>query len=75
MAFWTLIAIGFGELHGMQGHQFYSFFYYSAVVCTTLGFGDIIPIGPAKIMTDMEALIGSLFSPASMPVHQRKPRQ
>ena len=61
LAFWGLISIGFGELHGMQNHQFYSFFYYSAVVYTTLGFGDIIPIGPAKILTAMESLIGLGF--------------
>ena len=61
MAFWALIAIGFGELHGIQSHQFYAFFYYSAVVYTTLGFGDIIPLGPAKILTAMEVLIGLGF--------------
>jgi len=61
MAFWVLIATGFGELHGIQSHQFYAFFYYSAVVYTTLGFGDIIPLGPAKILTAMEALIGLGF--------------
>jgi len=61
MAFWALIAIGFGELQGMRSHQFYSFFYYSAVVYTTLGFGDIIPLGPAKILTAMESLIGLGF--------------
>jgi hypothetical protein len=61
MAFWALITLGLGELHGMHTHEFYSFFYYSAVVYTTLGFGDIIPIGPAKILTAMEAIIGLGF--------------
>ena len=37
------------------------YFYYSAVVYTTLGFGDIIPIGPTKILTGFEALIGLGF--------------
>jgi hypothetical protein len=60
-AFWILIANGLGELHGVQNHEFYSFFYYSAVVYTTLGFGDVIPLGPAKILTAMGALIGLGF--------------
>ena len=45
----------------LQSHQFYSFFYYYALVYTTLGFGRIIPLGPAKILTAMEALIGLGF--------------
>ena len=37
------------------------YFYYSAVLYTTLGFGDIIPLGPAKILTGIESLIGLGF--------------
>jgi hypothetical protein len=32
--------------------------YYSAVVYTTLGFGDIVPSGPIRFLTGMEAVSG-----------------
>lgn len=35
--------------------------YYSASVFTTLGFGDIVPIGPIRLMTGTEALSGLTF--------------
>ena len=60
-AFQALHAFGLGELRGLENHQYFTYFYYSAVVYTTLGFGDIIPLGPAKILTGLEALIGLGF--------------
>ena len=48
-----------GILHGAT--TLLDYVYYSAVVYTTLGFGDIIPLGPAKILTAMESLIGLGF--------------
>lgn len=56
-----LQAMDLGVLRGLENQQFFAYFYYSAVVYTTLGFGDIIPIGPAKILTGFEALIGLGF--------------
>lgn len=50
-----------GMLSDMPSEHFYYYFYYSAIVYTTLGFGDIIPLGPLKILTAMEALIGLGF--------------
>ena len=32
--------------------------YYSAVVYTTLGFGDLVPLGPIRYMTGTEAVTG-----------------
>jgi hypothetical protein len=32
--------------------------YYSAMVYTTVGFGDLFPHGPIRLMTGMEALTG-----------------
>jgi Ion channel len=32
--------------------------YYSAMVYTTVGFGDLVPEGPIRFMTGMEALTG-----------------
>jgi len=60
-AYRILPTIGLGELQGLESNQFFSHFYYSAVVYTTVGFGDIIPLGPAKILTGFEALIGLGF--------------
>jgi len=60
-AYQGLQAIGLGELNGLDNHQLFSYFYYSAVVYTTLGFGDVIPLGPLKILTAMEGLIGLGF--------------
>lgn len=61
MAFQGLCAYGLGELQGLPSQQFFSYFYYSSVVYTTLGFGDIIPLGPTSILTGIEALIGLGF--------------
>lgn len=60
-AYQGLQVMGLGELRGLENQQFFAYFYYSAVVYTTLGFGDIIPLGPAKILTGFEALIGLGF--------------
>lgn len=60
-AYRGLHTLGLGELKGLDNHQLFSYFYYSAVVYTTLGFGDIIPLGPLKILTAMEGLIGLGF--------------
>ena len=50
-----------GFLSDMPSEHFYYYFYYSAITYTTLGFGDIIPLGPFKILTAMEALMGLGF--------------
>ena len=34
------------------------FVYYSATVYTTLGFGDIVPSGPIRFLTGVEAVMG-----------------
>jgi len=61
VAYQALHALGLVELKGLDNHQLFSYFYYSAVVYTTLGFGDIIPLGLLKIPTAMEGLIGLGF--------------
>jgi hypothetical protein len=54
----TVLTIQSGELTGMVTQSFFDYVYYSAVVYTTVGFGDLIPIGPIRFMTGMEALLG-----------------
>ena len=40
---------------------FADYFYYSAVVYTTLGMGEIVPVGPIRFLTGMEAVGGLLL--------------
>ncbi len=50
-----------GELAGFAGQSIQSmadYVYYSAMVYTTVGFGDMTPIGPIRFMSGMEALLG-----------------
>ncbi len=35
--------------------------YYSAITYTTLGFGDITPVGNIRLLTAMEALLGLIL--------------
>lgn len=49
---------GYGSLGEAAMLGFFDCIYYSAVVFTTLGFGDIVPIGPIRFMTGVEAVSG-----------------
>jgi len=48
----------FGELHGLGGRTLVNCGYFSAVVFTTLGLGDIVPHGAIRLLTGPEALAG-----------------
>ena len=47
-----------GALAGPHGSVLYDHVYYSASVYTTVGFGDIVPVGTFKLLTGIEGLIG-----------------
>ena len=50
---------GFGELTGfVEINTLFDHAYFSAMVYTTVGFGDVYPLGPIRFMTGMEALTG-----------------
>jgi hypothetical protein len=49
---------GFGELMHANEMMLFDCIYYSASVFTTLGFGDITPLGPIRTMTGTEAVLG-----------------
>ena len=51
----------FGSLVNMDPVTLFDCVYYSAVVFTTLGFGDVIPVGPIRFLTGMEAVAGLTF--------------
>ncbi len=50
-----------GSLEGGFTHTLAECGYYSFVTYTTLGFGDLIPKGPIRFLTGMEALTGLLL--------------
>lgn len=52
---------GFGAFVGDSDMGILDSVYYSASVFTTLGFGDIAPVGPIRFMTGVEALSGLTF--------------
>jgi hypothetical protein len=52
---------GESALAGWQGGGLMEFVYFSAVVYTTLGLGDLIPHGAIRFMTGTEALTGFLL--------------
>ena len=47
----------YGTLQGGTG-AFDDCVYYSFVAYTSLGFGDIVPVGPLRFLTAMETLTG-----------------
>jgi hypothetical protein len=49
---------GFGELVGAPGASFIDCIYFSASVFTTVGFGDIYPVGAIRTMTGTEGMVG-----------------
>lgn len=46
---------------GMEGDTLLEFVYFSAVVYTTLGLGDLLPAGAIRFMAGTEALTGFLL--------------
>lgn len=49
---------GIGMLVGLETASLPDYVYYSAIVYTTLGFGDIVPTGAIRFLTGMEAVTG-----------------
>lgn len=59
IAFWFLGQWPeFGQLKGTFDEGAMDFIYFSVTTFTTLGFGDIVPEGPMRILTGAEALTG-----------------
>ena len=53
-----LLSFGFGSLDGVVVEGLTDYAYYSAMVYTTVGFGDIVPDGPIRLLSGMEGLTG-----------------
>jgi hypothetical protein len=54
--YWLCGQLGIGQLVGIDGALDYV--YFSSVVYTTLGFGDIVPDAGVSVLAGSEALVG-----------------
>ena len=52
---------GMGTLAGQEIKNFYDYIYYSLIVYTSLGFGDIYPVGGLRILSGLETLNGLIL--------------
>ncbi|HLX27683.1 MAG TPA: ion channel [Casimicrobiaceae bacterium] len=58
LALWLLLrAPAFGNV-GPGARHLFDFVYFSAMTYTTVGFGDLAPVGPIRFMAGTEALTG-----------------
>lgn len=53
--------LGFGTFHGLKAASFFDFVYFSVVVYTSVGFGDIYPLGHMRLIAGVEGLTGLLM--------------
>lgn len=53
--------VGVGTLTGATGFALTDYLYFSAETYTSLGFGDITPAGPVRLLAGAEALNGLLL--------------
>ncbi len=60
--YWLLAQhVGFGALGGMHEPELMSYIYFSAATYSSLGFGDIYPVGPFRMLAGVEAINGLLL--------------
>lgn len=62
LALFTLVRfLDAGTLNGMGGASLINCLYFSAETYTSLGFGDVVPLGPVRLIAGVEALNGLLL--------------
>lgn len=62
LAFWALLHIpGTGAVAGAEVLGFLDAVYLSAVTFTTVGFGDVAPVGAIRFLSGTEALTGFIL--------------
>lgn len=59
--FALIVWLGAGTLSGSTGFSLATCLYFSAETYTSLGFGDLTPIGPVRLLAGVEALNGLLL--------------
>ena len=57
LSFWPAL----GRIEEMSGEASTDFWYYSFVVFTSLGFGDLTPHGSIRMLTALETLTGLIL--------------
>jgi|ETNmetMinimDraft_25_1059894.scaffolds.fasta_scaffold02634_3 hypothetical protein len=57
----ALLSVVDSEFSSIPPGHYGDYFYFSAVVYTTLGMGEIVPVGPVRILAGMEAIGGLLL--------------
>ena len=59
---WALVhGAEVGSLHGPDGSTLGNCLYFSAETYSSLGFGDLVPVGPIRLLAGVEALNGLLL--------------
>jgi hypothetical protein len=48
----------FGDLAGLQSATLMDHVYFSAMIYSTVGLGDVVPVGAVRFVAAMEALLG-----------------
>jgi hypothetical protein len=62
LALWALLHwAGVGNLQGPEGTTLANCVYFSAETYSSLGFGDLVPVGPIRLLAGVEALNGLLL--------------
>ena len=60
--YWLLLHLASsGSISGMEQAPFLDAVYLSAVTFTTVGFGDVAPVGPIRFLAGTEALTGFIL--------------
>lgn len=57
-AWWLVEIHDIGEIAGYEALSFFDYIFMSAVTYTTLGYGDMIPLGPVRFLYGTQALVG-----------------
>ena len=58
VALWLLLLWPACGTLGQGAQHLFDYVYFSAVTYTTVGFGDLVPSGPIRFLSGMEALTG-----------------
>jgi hypothetical protein len=61
LTFYALNWAGYGGLGGTGGSTLGNCMYFSAETYSSLGFGDLVPVGPVRLLAGVEALNGLLL--------------
>ncbi len=51
-------SLGLGSITHLDKANPFDYIYYSSVVYTTVGFGDLLPIGATRMLSAAEGLVG-----------------